>query len=157
VESGVLNVDVGDVVVSEVDVAYLGSDVEMQDDPPGPGTAPWDRVVENPGDGVEYPLDREGWFQVGAHIKRVSGNHGFRWEAVGPKVERATGGVDAAYRFGADAWTTLTVGDDGDETYHTYLEYGSGPDGDAVVAARGRGDADGGGGERERSRGEDPR
>lgn len=36
--------------------------------------------------------------------------------------DEQTRNADAAYRFGPDAWTTITVETDAYETYHTYPE-----------------------------------
>lgn len=75
------------VAIAALGVAYLGSNAQFQDDKPGAGDVPWDEVYRDPDDAVEYPIDRQGWYRVGANIRGQQSNHDFRWEAVDFQLE----------------------------------------------------------------------
>jgi hypothetical protein len=73
--------------ITAVGVAYLGSQLEFQDDKPGAGPVPWDDRVRTPDDTLSYDVGRPGWYRVGSHMEARGGNTDFGWEAVDVQVQ----------------------------------------------------------------------
>ncbi|PSQ19383.1 hypothetical protein BRD00_01795 [Halobacteriales archaeon QS_8_69_26] len=82
------------VVVAALGIAYMGSDAQFENNPPGPGPVDWDRTVSNPGGRVTHPVDSEGWYRVGAQLEGESVDHSFGWECIDMEVDRAAGGME---------------------------------------------------------------
>lgn len=82
------------VSIVAVGVAYLGSQFEFQDDKPGAGPVPWDKLVDTPSDPITYPVEQSGWYRVGAHLEENGGGTDFGWEAVDLQVDRTAGGME---------------------------------------------------------------
>lgn len=82
-------------VVTAMGVAYLGSDAQFENNPPGPGRPPggWDRTVSDPSGAIAEPVDSEGWYRVGAELQAANGSHVFGWEAIDMEVDREAGGM----------------------------------------------------------------
>lgn len=82
------------VAVAALGVAYLGSELQFQDDPPGPGPVQWDEQFRDPDDVETYDISREGWYRVGTHIVDEQTNHDFNWESIDLKVESDGSGYE---------------------------------------------------------------
>ncbi|WP_018258539.1 hypothetical protein [Halomicrobium katesii] len=76
-----------------VGLAYLGSDDQYSDDPPGPGPVDWDETWSDPGkQTLTYENVRPGWFRAGSKLEAERGTHDFGWEAIDFEVTEEGGG-----------------------------------------------------------------
>lgn len=87
------------VAVASIGVAYLGTNAEFQDDKPGAGKVPWNEMYLDPNDAVKHPVDRAGWYRVGAHIEGEQSGHNFRWEAIDLELDRSGSGYEIAEKW----------------------------------------------------------
>lgn len=84
--------------VSEMGLAYLGTEDQYEDDPPGPGPVPWDKTWEDPKEGTEATASlgeispgstpREGWYRVGVRLAHEDGAADFGWQGADIEVDR---------------------------------------------------------------------
>jgi len=81
------------VAVAAVGIAYMGSDAQFENNPPGPGPVDWDRTVSNPSGQVTEALDAEGWYRVGAQLEGEGVDQNFGWEAIDMEIDRTASGM----------------------------------------------------------------
>lgn len=86
-----------DATVATLGVAFLATDSEYEDDPPGTGPVPWDRTWDDPDEGTAATADlaslspgdgaRPGWYRVGAELVAENGSTNFGWNCADMSVE----------------------------------------------------------------------
>lgn len=81
-------------VVTTLGIAYMGSDIAFEDNPPGPGPVDWDATVDEPREAQPYSVDREGWYRIGAELTAANGNYNFGWESIDMEVDNEVGGME---------------------------------------------------------------
>jgi hypothetical protein len=84
--------------VSKMGLAYLGTDDQYEDDPPGPGPVPWDESWDDPEEGTEATASlgavspgstpAEGWYRVGVRLVHEDGGADFGWQGVDLEVDK---------------------------------------------------------------------
>jgi hypothetical protein len=83
--------------VAVLGVAYLGTDNEYENDPPGPGPQPWDKKWQNPNDGAAKQVDigaispgsgpQEGWYRVGTKLVAKNENADFGFQGADFEID----------------------------------------------------------------------
>jgi len=88
-----------DATIATLGVAYLGTDEEYENDPPGPGPGEvsWDETWDDPQDGADLAANlsavspgsnvREGWYRIGTELVSEDGSENFGWQAVDMEVD----------------------------------------------------------------------
>jgi hypothetical protein len=86
-----------DATIVTMGIAYLGSDNDYENNPPGPGPVDWDKTWNNPDEGttVSAAIDevspggrpREGWYRVGTELEQANGNTDFGWQGADFEID----------------------------------------------------------------------
>ncbi len=85
-------VDTYQAEVTTLAIGYIGTVVQMEDSPPGPGPIDWDETWTNPrpDQDITYEPPRTGWYRTGAKLEAKDANHTFGWECLDFEVRDAS-------------------------------------------------------------------
>lgn len=85
--------------ISEVGIGRLGGLSQEEEDLPNPGPVVWDEEVNDPDSSVQFNVNQQGWYRVGAHLIAGRADHNFGWEAVDFQLQQNGGQYEVSNQW----------------------------------------------------------